>query len=314
VPESKIVAIIQARMSSSRLPGKVLLDLAGQPMLVRVVERTRRAKLINQVVVATTTDPSDDAIEALCVANGYAFSRGNLYDVLDRYYHAARQFQAGVIVRITADCPLIDSQVVDQTIQAFLEKKYPPTSEAQGLQKRVIGAHSVASIQSGYAFDFAANRLPAPYGRTYPIGLDTEVCSFEALGTAWKEADQPHQREHVMPYFYDHPERFRILLVDHPQDFGTHRWTVDTPQDMELLRQIYAHFPGRDDFSWLEVLALFERHPELAQINSDVQHKHYLHIDERGQNSDPSKDDPKAASSPASQPAIPSTSEVSPRQ
>ena len=129
----KIVAIIQARMSSSRLPGKVLLDIAGQPMLAHVVERTRLAKTVGLVVVATTTDPADDAIEIFCKESGYPCYRGNLYDVLDRYYQAARFYQAEVIVRITSDCPLIDPEVVDKTVGEFL--------------------------RDGNA-DFAANRLP----------------------------------------------------------------------------------------------------------------------------------------------------------
>jgi spore coat polysaccharide biosynthesis protein SpsF len=196
--------------------------------------------------------------------------------VLDRYYQAARAFNAcdddSVIVRITADCPLIDPQVIDKTVEAFLgldeehHNKLP--SDPQ-------------QTSSNTDFDFAANRLPPPWGRTYPIGLDTEVCTFKALETAWREAEEPHQREHVMPYFYDHQERFRILLVDHEKDFGALRWTVDTPEDLELVRQIYARFHGREDFSWLEVLNLFEREPELAQINAQVTHKTYNEIDDR---------------------------------
>lgn len=248
-----VIAIIQARRKASRLPDKVLLDLAGEPMLVRVVERARRAQRLNGVVVATTTDPGDDAVEALCRQRGYACTRGSMHDVLDRYYQAARQYQADVIVRLTADCPLIDPQVIDETVDACLE------------------SHA----------DFAANRLPPPWRRTYPIGLDTEVCTFAALETAWKEADQPHQREHVMPFFYEHPERFRIRVVDCALDLGSLRWTVDTTEDLELLRRIYAHFGGRDDFSWLEVLELVQRQPELMQINAGVQHKDYREVDSR---------------------------------
>jgi spore coat polysaccharide biosynthesis protein SpsF len=249
------IAIIQARRASSRLPDKVLLDIGGEPMLVRVVERTRRAKRVDALVVATTTDPSDEAVEALCRARGYPCYRGSMHDVLDRYYQAARQYHAEIIVRITADCPVIDPGVIDQTIQEFLN---PPD-----------------------AWDFAANRLPPPWGRTYPIGLDTEVCTFAGLETAWKEATLPHQREHVMPFFYENPERFRIRLISAPVDYGTLRWTVDTAEDLKLLRQIYARFDGRDDFSWLEVLALLEREPELAKINASVEHKHYRQVDAR---------------------------------
>jgi spore coat polysaccharide biosynthesis protein SpsF len=268
---SRTIAIVQARRASSRLPDKVLLDIGGQPMLVRVVERTRRAKRVDAVVVATTTDPSDEAIEALCKSHSYPCYRGSMFDVLDRYYQAARQFGAEVVVRITADCPVIDPQVIDQTIQEFLT-----------LSPRVgsPGSHEAEEARP-YMWDFAANRLPPPWGRTFPIGLDTEVCTFAGLETAWKEATLPHQREHVMPFFYEHPERFHILLVNAPGDYGTLRWTVDTAEDLELLRQVYARFGGRDDFSWLEVLALVEHEPELGKINAGVQHKHYQQVDTR---------------------------------
>ncbi|OGO42540.1 MAG: hypothetical protein A2W36_04035 [Chloroflexi bacterium RBG_16_58_14] len=261
----RIIAIIQARRAASRLPDKVLLDIGGEPMLARVVERTRRARTLSGVVVATTIDPSDDAVEALCQRGGYPCFRGSVLDVLDRYYQAASTFQADVVVRITADCPVIDPGVIDEVVTRFLspaESSVPPEAART-------------------SWDFAANRLPPPWGRNYPIGLDTEVCTFAGLKTTWEEASLPHQREHVMPYFYDHPERFRILLVDYPVNLGNLRWTVDTPEDLELLRQIYTRFAGRDDFSWLEVLALFEREPELARINATVQHKHYQQVDNR---------------------------------
>jgi len=250
------IAIIQARMGSSRLPGKVLLDIAGEPMLARVVERTRLAKSVNQVIVATTAEPGDDPIADLCEQRSYPCYRGSLHNVLDRYYQAARLYQAQIVVRITADCPLIDPDVVDKTVYAFL------------------------GATSDGPYDFAANRLPPPWGRTYPIGLDTEVCTFQALETAWKEAQEPHQREHVMPFFYDHQERFRILLVNHDQDYGSMRWTVDTANDLKLVRQIYTRFSPRDDFSWLEVLELFRREPELARINAQVRHKTYDEVDD----------------------------------
>ncbi|GAB4525728.1 MAG: glycosyltransferase family protein [Anaerolineales bacterium] len=272
------IAIIQARMSSSRLPGKVLQDLGGQPMLVRVVERTRRARSLRRVVVATTTDPSDDPVAALCAQHGYPCYRGSLFDVLDRYYQAAKAHCAERVVRITADCPVMDAEVVDATVEA---------------------------LHAGGA-DFAASRFPPPWGRTYPIGLDVEVCTFAALERAWKEADQPHQREHVMPYLYEDmqpdgdpfphpnfpithatltpwrsPRGFRILRMDHDPDYGHYRWTVDTPPDLEALRRIYANFGNRDDFSWRNVIALYRARPELAEINADVQHKSLTDVDER---------------------------------
>ena len=262
-------------MGSSRLPGKVLLEIAGKPMLVRVVERTRLARSVDEVVVATTSEPGDDPIAELCGRHGFLCFRGSLFDVLDRYYQAACRFEAGTIIRITADCPLIDPLVIDRTAGAFGGEVQPqdcvlPTGEALSLENPNFGT-----------FDFAANRLPPPWGRTYPVGLDTEICTFQGLETAWNDAHEKHQREHVMPFFYDQLQRFRVLLVNHTSDYGSLRWTVDTPSDLELLRQIYAHFPGRDDFSWLEVLGLFERHPELAAINTGVKAKDYRQVDDR---------------------------------
>jgi spore coat polysaccharide biosynthesis protein SpsF len=262
-----IVAIIQARTSSSRLPNKVLLDIAGQPMLVRVVERTQLAKTIDQVVIATTDSESDDAIVELCTERGYPCYRGSEFDVLDRYYQAAVIFHADVIVRITADCPVIDPQLIDQMVITFLGNKKPTSFSHEG--------------KIAYPYDFAANRLPLPWGRSYPIGLDTEICTFDALELAWREAAQPHQREHVMPFFYEQPERFRILHVTHDPDYGSKRWTVDTADDLKLLRQIYTHFSGRDNFSWLEIVDLFEKHPELEKINAQVHHKDYRDTDAR---------------------------------
>jgi spore coat polysaccharide biosynthesis protein SpsF len=247
------IAIIQARMNSSRLPGKVLLDIGGQPMLVRVVERARRAQSVDGVLIATTTDPSDDALEAACRERGYPVYRGSQFDVLDRFYQAARQAQADVIVRLTADCPVIDPHVIDQTVSAF---------------------HAAGA-------DFAANRLPPPWKRTFPIGLDTEVCSFAGLERAWKEARLPFEREHVMPYFYDQAGRFKITVIDHPVDYGAQRWTVDTPEDLQLLRAIFAHFPGQDHFSWLQVLELIEREPGLQHINAGVKAKQAMEVDAR---------------------------------
>jgi spore coat polysaccharide biosynthesis protein SpsF len=272
---SKRVAIIQARMSASRLPDKVLLDIGGEPMLVRVVERTLRARNLDQVVVATSLDKADDPIEKLCEMRGYTFYRGNLHDVLDRYYQTAKSCSADVVVRITADCPIIDPVVIDQTVAAFFG-----SGENLITQK---DTHSVELIKNDTSpeYDFAANRLPPPWKRTFPIGMDTEICTFSALERAWREADQPHHREHVMPYLYENDDIFKILLVNHDPDYGHLRWTVDTPQDLDLLRMIYSKFEGRDDFSWLEVLELFRKEPQLVQINADILHNDYRVVDER---------------------------------
>jgi spore coat polysaccharide biosynthesis protein SpsF len=278
-------------MASVRLPGKVLLDIAGQPMLVRVYERARLASTIAEVVVATTTDPADDAIEELCRSRGYPCYRGSNQDVLDRYYRAARQFEAGVVVRLTADCPLMDPGIVDLAVQAFLGRLVV-TGQGQAVEapsndlnpRRMVvrdGQFRIAGLSPANEWDFAATRLPPPWVRTFPIGLDVEVCSFAALERAWREADQPHQREHVMPYLYDQEGRFRVLVLDHDPDYGALRWTVDTAEDLELVRRVFAHFQGREAFSWIEVLDLFARHPELSEINAAVQHKSLRDVDDR---------------------------------
>src|SRR5580700_8079304 len=234
-------AIIQARMSSTRLPGKVLLDLAGEPMLARVVERTRRARTIDRVIVATTIESEDEPIAELCRAQGWAVSRGSRDDVLDRYYQAAIADRADPIVRITSDCPLIDPEIIDCVV------------------KRLDGT-----------VDYASNINPR---RTFPRGLDVEVFTFAALWTAWREDREPTGREHVTPFLYRHPERFRIALVESGRpEAASHRWSVDTPEDYELLRRIYEHFRD-DDFGWQDVLALLADHPQWVELYRHIEQK-----------------------------------------
>jgi spore coat polysaccharide biosynthesis protein SpsF len=284
-------AIIQARMASSRLPGKVLRTIAGVPMLGHVVRRTQLAGTVTQVLVATTTDPADDPIADFCRQQDITCTRGSQFDVLDRYYQAARQAGAQVVVRITGDCPLIDPQLIDHTVAYFLGRLGQPPP----------------SPDRSFPWDFAANRLPPPWGRTYPIGLDTEVCSFSALECAWRYARQPHQREHVMPYLYEFspiadsrrlaeyapPEeslprdleqpRFRALLVNHTQDYGHLRWTVDTPADLAMVQALMARLPDPETSTWQQVLEVFQAHPEIAALNAAVTHKRLYDIDARGE-------------------------------
>jgi spore coat polysaccharide biosynthesis protein SpsF len=265
----RVVAIIQGRMSSSRLPGKILADIAGQPMLQRVFIRTSRAATVSETVFATTTDPTDDPVAEYCDFSGIPFTRGSLFDVLDRYYQTAKQAKADYVVRITADCPVIDPALIDDVVNTLLEDEY----------------------------DFVCNRLPPPWSRTYPIGLDVEACTFKVLAKAWKEAKEPQHREHAMPYFYEGVELsaisrqrsegtslrgFRVALLNHTANFGDYRWTVDTPEDLEFIRQVYSRFYGRDDFTWKGVLDLVHNEPELMKINSGVKHKTLKDIDKRG--------------------------------
>ncbi len=248
-----IVAIVQGRMGSSRLPGKVMLDLGGMPMIARMVHRVRRARMISRVVIATTDDAADDPLADYCQKQGFPLYRGSQFDVLDRYYQAALLFSADVVVRITADCPMIDPAEIDRTVQRFFES----------------GA------------DFAANRLPPPLKRTTPIGFDTEVCTFAALARAWREADQKFEREHVMPYLYATPGRFKVEVVDHDPDLSHLRWTVDTPEDLALARKVYAAFGNRDDFTFADLMALFDAHPDWLDLNAGVSHRGFLDVDER---------------------------------
>ena len=255
-------------MASSRLPGKILADIAGQPMLRRVFTRTSRSAAVIETLFATTTDSADDPVAEYCDFSGIPFTRGSQFDVLDRYYQAAKSQKADVVVRITADCPVIDPALIDNAVNTLLDDEY----------------------------DFVCNRLPPPWHRTYPIGLDVEACTFEVLQKAWKSAKEPQHREHAMPYFYEgvelttvnrqlqtglSPRGFNVALLHHTTDFGDYRWTVDTPEDLEFMRQVYSRFDDRDDFTWTEVLDLVHDNPELMKINAGVQHKTLKDIDDR---------------------------------
>jgi spore coat polysaccharide biosynthesis protein SpsF len=291
----KTLAIIQARMSSSRLPGKVLMDITGQPMLQHVIERSLLAKSVDQVVLATTSDPADDILEQFCQKQAASCYRGSPADVLDRFYQASLLFQADVIVRLTADCPLLDPELIDLTISAFFGNRI------EQYQSKNISPVNFA-IGDRVPVDFAANRLPPPWKRTIPIGLDVEVCSFAALKRAWEDAKAAHQREHVMPYLYEgltfspieilpgiewylehgtSRHGFRVTQLNHYPDYGHQRWTVDTPADLEFVRQVYAHMEDQADVGWKNVLALLERNPELVSINAYEQHKSAFDTDQR---------------------------------
>ncbi|MBI3336768.1 glycosyltransferase family protein [Candidatus Peregrinibacteria bacterium] len=234
----KIVAIIQARMSSTRLPEKVLADIGGRPMLYRVVERVRLTPAIAEVIVATSTDASDEPIALYCKKQGFSCFRGDLSDVLARYYHAARAYRADVIVRITADCPLHDPAVIQKVVRAFDPQKH----------------------------DYVSNVLPP----TYPDGLDTEVFSFATLERMHTEAVLPSEREHVTFYITNHPECFRIHNVPYTEDLHTYRWVVDRPQDLVFAQAVYSHF-GEKSFGMEDILALLREQPELCKLNEGIQ-------------------------------------------
>ena len=237
----RIAAIIQARMGSTRLPGKVLADLAGQPMLARVVNRTARAKTLDKVVVATTTDSADAVIADLCAQNCWPFFRGDRDDVLDRYCQAAKAHGAEVVVRITSDCPFIDPEIIDRVVRVFLEKNP----------------------------DYASNTLK----RTYPRGLDVEVVTLVSLIRACHECSDPYQRVHVTPYICQNPHLFQIISVTSEADYSDHRWTVDTPEDLEFARAVYLQLSDKDAFTWRDVLNILAEEPALKKINRYTQQK-----------------------------------------
>ena len=216
-------------------------DLNGETMLSRVVRRAQRASLAGEVIVATSKNSVDDVIVKECSRLGVAVLRGEENDVLDRYCRAARSLNADAVVRITSDCPLIEPEIVDKVIGAFLQ----------------------------YAPDYASNTLQ----RSYPRGLDTEVMTWNALESAWREASSTYQRAHVTPYIYEHPECFRLLPVLGQADYSNHRWTVDTQEDLTFVRQIYEGMDSGGNFHWKKLITLLEHEPELVKINQGIAQK-----------------------------------------
>jgi spore coat polysaccharide biosynthesis protein SpsF len=226
----RTIAIIQARLSSRRLPGKVLRDIAGKTMLEWVTTRVRRASFITQVVVATTTGPKDDLIVEECRRLDVACHRGSELDVLDRYYRAARQHDADVVIRVTSDCPLIDPREIERVIVSF---------------RAACPSYASNSIVPGCL-----------------RGLDTEIMTMESLARAWREARHHYHRARVTPYIYQNPHLFRVLATRLPtdRDLSGHRWTVDTQEDLEMVRALCSELSG-DRFGWQEALAMVERLP-----------------------------------------------------
>lgn len=213
------------------------MTAAGEPFLVHQLERLKHSKRLESTIVATTTNPDDNQIVELCQQRGYSVFRGSEDDVLDRYYQTAKQFGVDPIVRITADCPLIDPAVVDKVIKKF----------------------------QGGGFDHVGNGLPP----TYPDGLDAEIFSFGALERAWKEAKLPSEREHVSSYIWNHPELFTYGNVEHEVDLSHLRWTIDYPEDRELLTKILValYQPGKV-FYLPDVIAYLDSHSELYRVNA----------------------------------------------
>jgi spore coat polysaccharide biosynthesis protein SpsF len=239
---TKVVAVIQARMGSQRFPGKVLEPLADAAVIDWVVHRVRRTTSIDEVFVATSTETADDPLVEHCRSHGYAATRGSLIDVLDRVHSTAEAAAADHIVRVTADCPLIDPTVIDSVVAIHLAR-HP---------------------------DFTATQLPSPHKRTYPIGLDVEVATAAALGAAWRHAKAPHQREHVMPYLYEELGRFDVQVVESNVDAGDVRWSIDTPEDLAAVNALVLAAAAGFDTPWLELLDVWRANPHIRSLNAAV--------------------------------------------
>ncbi len=252
----KILIVVQARRSSTRLPAKVLLRAVGETLLIHQLRRIGAASIPWKTVVATTTDRADDAIVHLCEENNIPVFRGHPTDLLDRHYKTALEFGADVVVKIPSDCPLIDPAIIDRVLQFFLTNPN--------------------------AYDYVSNLHPA----SYPDGNDVEVMRLDVLHNAWFHADKPYEREHTTPYIWDNPSKFYIGNVECPnrKDYSmTHRWTLDYPEDYEFIRTVYEHLhPNNQLFSMNDILQLLNEHPEIAAINSHLAGINWyrLHLDE----------------------------------
>ncbi len=234
----EVLAIVQARCSSSRLPGKVIKSLAGKPMIVQELERLARSKMIDKIVLATSVEASDDPLAEVVTAHGIDVFRGNLDDVLDRYYQCAKENQPLHVVRITGDCPVIDWRIVDKVITAHVEHGNDYTNTSSD----------------------------------YPDGLDTEVIKFSAMEDAWKNAKLLSEREHVTLYLRNHKDNFKCEEIPCTKKLVDMRWTVDEPQDFALVEKIYAElYNVNPDFSMEDILQLLKEKPELMNVNQGIQ-------------------------------------------
>lgn len=238
----KVVAIIQARMGSTRLPGKVMKLLMDHTVLHHVVSRVKEANNIDEIIVATTHLPKDDPIDEEARKAGANVFRGDEQDVLSRYYQAAAESDADIIIRITSDCPLIDSAILSNMLEFYQQNNY----------------------------DYVSNTL----SRTFPRGLDVEIFSFQALEKAYNSASLPEEREHVTPYLYRHPTQFSLYDYRSDEDHSDYRWTLDTIEDWELIHKLYQHlYDNNRLFGLDETLKFLQCNPELSQINAHVEQK-----------------------------------------
>jgi len=236
--------IVQARMTSTRLPGKVMKIVCDKPLLEHLINRLRRVKYADQVVIATTVNDTDNQIVNLCKELGTLYYRGSEGDVLGRYYEAAVKYGGDIIIRITSDCPVIDPEVVDYLINFF----------ANNIEK----------------YDYVSNTLE----RSYPKGMDAEITSFDTLKEAHFNAYDPFDRENVTPFIKKRPQQFRLYNILYKTDMSRCRWTVDTPEDLELITKIYdALYYKNPLFSLNDILDLMNSNPQLENINAHVKQK-----------------------------------------
>jgi|SaaInlStandDraft_3_1057020.scaffolds.fasta_scaffold37017_2 spore coat polysaccharide biosynthesis protein SpsF len=236
--------VVQARMTSTRLPGKVMKNILGRPMLSYLMERLKRVQNADDIIIATTTNREDEAIVEFCHSNGITCYRGSEHDVLSRYYEAAEASDLDVIVRITSDCPLIDPAVIEDLISCYIDEK----------------EH----------LDYLSNTQL----RTYPRGMDVEVFSFESLTTAHLEACEASEREHVTVHMYSCPTKYRIASSSLEIDHSEHRWTVDTPEDFEFVSAVFEEiYPENPLFTMEDVLSLVKKNPHLSEINAHIEQK-----------------------------------------
>lgn len=242
MPDLKTAIIVQARMGSTRLPGKVMREILGKSLIEYQIERISRVKSADEIVIATTVGGADDVIEMLSERLSLPCFRGPEEDVLARYHAAASVFHVDVVVRLTSDCPVIDPDIVERVLQFYLGNPEE--------------------------FDYVSNVLP----RTYPRGMDTEVFPFRVLDAAFHEATLPSDREHVTPFIYRNKQRFRLANVAYEKDFSRHRWTVDTEEDFALIKRIIEElYPGNPTYGMADILRLFDRDPGMFLMNAHVE-------------------------------------------
>lgn len=236
----KTAAIIQTRMGSTRLPGKVMLGLSGRPVLWHVVDRVKRCTMLDDIIIATTTKKEDNIIEAFCEKEQISIYRGDAQDVLSRYVEAAEQFKVDIIVRITSDCPLYDPTIMQAMLQQF-------------------------------DADYMSSRL---HSYTFPRGLDTEIVTLDVLKRTQKLATQDYEKEHVTPYIYEHPTAYKLKSFESPENNSHHRWTLDTKEDYAMIKTVYdALYPTNPAFTTNDVLDYLDHHPEVFELNAHIKQK-----------------------------------------